>query len=808
MKPSELVDRCIECYKSFQPNKMTLDSHLELFLAQIDCSDEGDAIFIKQVVYGCMRYKKLIKVLLTALYFKHGTEVSREDYNLYMVFAYITLIRLEDMSVSIFRRFVFAQDAQKMFVFLSFIFNAQTLNKWMKEEWCRLYDEQFVEDELIAKLLRNLPEVSDIIERLRELASTKDEDDIGEGDKVKRQLPTTKVEPFNLSKPRPRMLPEPFAIKLENPYKKPIPESVKNPEGDGTLKKVEEARKKAREETLSKHSKSKGPDLEIEKLSSKKVVRAGKYKDALAQEHERLLEEQTRFIPPQPTNPQPALKAAESSSIRLNTAAVLREDALFRKKQQEEAALIKKYESELRDDSEYYEWQARMRQEDELRRLQEIEHRRIQMILTDQNAKEARIQNERENQKFAADMRKEAEAFREMSRAEREQLLQEKRLLVDDVKAAEKNVKPAIEAVLEAKTMLGIELREESKRLEEEAKAKRAKEEEERMEIVRQIRALESVPVDRTVQFDPTSVSDSSRHVLEAMSMAELLERLEMVKQQAKELEDEKRKEIILSKQAREDDLISRVQTIHKVREIRKKDAREQRMRKLKKAEEEKELRLRLRNEAQLKLQEEIEMKRKARIEEDEMLRKEMEMIEIKKQFLAAGAAQMEEKKFRDLEAGAERKLRDRQARERLEHQAYLASMQEEEKNRKKVLKLREKTRKELVREYDERVREGVAAMVDALATTHAEKRRVVEQTRDFESTLKDKQIVSDPNKHMTNVKSILSARNLRSSHLKGSLVPSRSSVRDDLAERSTGHIELGRSFRGLPYRTEEVSVS
>mmetsp|Transcript_40161 Transcript_40161/g.126368 ORF Transcript_40161/g.126368 Transcript_40161/m.126368 type:complete len:83 (+) Transcript_40161:150-398(+) len=82
MKPSELVDRCIECYKSFQPNKMTLDSHLELFLAQIDCSDEGDAVFIRQVVYGSMRYKKLIKVLLTALYFKHGTEVSREDYNL------------------------------------------------------------------------------------------------------------------------------------------------------------------------------------------------------------------------------------------------------------------------------------------------------------------------------------------------------------------------------------------------------------------------------------------------------------------------------------------------------------------------------------------------------------------------------------------------------------------------------------------------------------------------------------------------------------------------------------------------------
>lgn len=30
---------------------------------------------------------------------------------------------------------------------------------------------------------------------------------------------------------------EPFPIKLENPYKKPIPKSLKDPDGDGTLKK-------------------------------------------------------------------------------------------------------------------------------------------------------------------------------------------------------------------------------------------------------------------------------------------------------------------------------------------------------------------------------------------------------------------------------------------------------------------------------------------------------------------------------------------------------------------------------------------
>ena len=180
MKPQELVDHCIESFTSFNSKKTTIDAHIELYLTKIDCADEGDAVFIKQVVYGCIRFKKLNKVVLTALYFKHGSEVSREDYHLYMIFSYLTLIRLEDMGVPIFRKFVMAQDALKMFVWLTFIFNAQTLNKWMKEEWCRIYDEQYVEDELIARLLRNLPEVSEVIETLRERASTRDADDVAQ----------------------------------------------------------------------------------------------------------------------------------------------------------------------------------------------------------------------------------------------------------------------------------------------------------------------------------------------------------------------------------------------------------------------------------------------------------------------------------------------------------------------------------------------------------------------------------------------------------------------------------------------------
>ena len=116
-----------------------------------------------QVVYGMVRYKKMLKVLLTALYFKHGSEVSRDDYGMYMIYAYLAVIRLDDLGASVFTKFILAQvcglffavvggggggasavppqliigvqDAQKMNVFLGFIFNEQTLNKWLKDAW-------------------------------------------------------------------------------------------------------------------------------------------------------------------------------------------------------------------------------------------------------------------------------------------------------------------------------------------------------------------------------------------------------------------------------------------------------------------------------------------------------------------------------------------------------------------------------------------------------------------------------------------------------------------------------------------------
>ncbi len=105
----------------------------------------------------------------------------------------------------------------------------------------------------------------------------------------------------------------------------------------------------------------------------------------------------------------------EGAEVKLTIASVLREDALFRKKQEQEAALIhvrraracdvlqspcviaapcrvsQAYESELRDAATFSKWQSEMKSRDEQARREAVESKRAEMAAAAQMAKEARF---------------------------------------------------------------------------------------------------------------------------------------------------------------------------------------------------------------------------------------------------------------------------------------------------------------------------------------------------------------------------------------------------------------------------------
>jgi hypothetical protein len=85
-----------------------------------------------------------------------------------------------------------------------------------------------------------------------------------------------------------------------------------------------------------------------------------------------------------------------------------------------------------------------------------------------------------------------------------------------------------------------------------------------RAELIQQIRALESVPIDRWKPVDLTSIAGHGVH--DEMSIAELRERLELAKLERDKEREGRRDQIVKDKQSKEQMITHTVQNIVKYR--------------------------------------------------------------------------------------------------------------------------------------------------------------------------------------------------------------------------------------------------
>ncbi len=64
-------------------------------------------MFIKEVFYGVMRYSEFLKIFTNKLFYLNKSSTERKDEQLYQIFAYLSIFRLEELPIEDFRNIVY-----------------------------------------------------------------------------------------------------------------------------------------------------------------------------------------------------------------------------------------------------------------------------------------------------------------------------------------------------------------------------------------------------------------------------------------------------------------------------------------------------------------------------------------------------------------------------------------------------------------------------------------------------------------------------------------------------------------------------
>ncbi|KAG8508630.1 Cilia- and flagella-associated protein 99 [Galemys pyrenaicus] len=600
----QCVDAVREQLGKFTASKDSPEQFLEAAASSLQALEPQKQAFALAVLSGCLQHRRLLAVVVDAFCVRDGRLFLRADHSLFQVICYLAAFQMEQLGFQLFCDIVKSQPLSKVCAVSPcpavpaaptaprFFFDPSHLRTWIRDGWSLIYDSAHVEEAWIEPLLRWQPEVQELISQLEGLLSH-------QAPLSKAKATATEPKEFSLTAPRPRAIPVPEPVP-EVAKPRPVPGSTYRPPREQQLLEMTRRynRRKAEERLLQ---------ASVEELRCAMPRACGETPEQDSKKP------QLQSLPRIHRTPKLTFFRPNAVPVKLNTAAILREGALYQRRVESELQRIDKLVDGAGDFSEFLLWQKRMQAQDREEQLAAGECRRLQGKLSHEEAVLARQRLALEN-KQKADQKKEEVSGRRGQAASRErpaadgcvrqtlgrmQRLAEMRRreqravkeLVEQVVEVQKNVRAAQMRLLKDRQQRGAgpshasreggvcgrpgespaplstppgpqvqEVTEESRGLRRRGAEAACEEQRQRRELVAQLRALETQPSRRGKLV---GLTQTPGYGLEGeMSVVELRERLALLKEAQRLREEERRDQIVRSKRAKSRELQDVLQQI------------------------------------------------------------------------------------------------------------------------------------------------------------------------------------------------------------------------------------------------------
>jgi len=718
-----LAEQCIVTFEAVPDTAcVTEDEHIRDFLKPLLSHrkvTEEEATFIRETTAGVLRYRPFLDATVAG--YCAARKKNKQNGTSIAMLYYLCLFRFEELGPDAFRRIINKTlSNNRLAEMLELMLDEPALRAHVVPRWCGVFDDAYVENHVLGTLRIIGPELAEVAAYFREKASgvAATAGSVTGGNRSRATTAATGPggvsfvdghETFNATGASGTTAPHAPAGGEDGAAPSPPRPSFKlfgfqQREEEGTARKKKPALPPAEVRALE----AVGQREEFPKIAvkctdgekrcvelTKKGVRGASTLDAETRQKNRerekripfkefsatarplqlpqLLEEERRrqeaeMRPVTTDRPSPArvrekiAAVQDRVEVKPTGAALLREFNLYKRREEAaEKARLRK-EQEMRDDTEFREWKARMDAAEEAENARLVAQRKAELIAGDEAARATRQRLEKENlkrtrkDKVAMDKwRADAAAEAERERRRREARAAELRVELRDATDA------ALDNVAAAKKAEAAVARDESHRREQAVAVQLELEKQRKQQLIEEIKAAHAAFVKRQQEQHATMAermaNTAASGALEGMTIAQLRQKLADTKAEHKAWEEAQREKILASKQTAKSTIAERAAFV----EAERRRAREQKER----ARLQREEAAATKAAAQQKREEQLAVTLDAKLEaqraekkhaQDDRRRQERER-KVAAQLLSQDAGAMEALKWAEMERGKQNAL-------------------------------------------------------------------------------------------------------------------------------------------------------